>query len=281
MSCFLRLKYWTNAVLWHCLKVTVYVRWRTVTGVMLLLHPRAIQAPFTCRVSVCLRYLSCCLVFFFLKSCGVLLCAAPKNEDAYEISIPYEENSFEQQGFFNQSDQNFDGECQIKFKEVTVLWHSLLILLVCSMFSDFSDCTCRPQRHPQMLAHPQWTTHTWWSPTCGPSSRSLWRKTPGCRKESKTWKRRGTSFDASWIDSFFPQRARDKSPVRASTVMVRAGGLRPVDNMSNSAACLKILSNKVFPKMENKLFSLCWPLARVRIKTIYLEGKKRRWSSYR
>uniref|UniRef100_A0A3Q0RBN0 Coiled-coil domain containing 106a n=1 Tax=Amphilophus citrinellus TaxID=61819 RepID=A0A3Q0RBN0_AMPCI len=33
---------------------------------------------------------------------------APKNEDAYEISIPYEESNFEQQGFFNQSDQNFD-----------------------------------------------------------------------------------------------------------------------------------------------------------------------------
>lgn len=36
--------------------------------------------------------------------------SAPKNEDAYEIAIPYEENNFEQQGFFNQGDQNFDGE---------------------------------------------------------------------------------------------------------------------------------------------------------------------------
>ncbi|XP_062255994.1 coiled-coil domain-containing protein 106a [Platichthys flesus] len=32
----------------------------------------------------------------------------PKNEDAYEIAIPYEESSFEQQGFFNQSDQTFE-----------------------------------------------------------------------------------------------------------------------------------------------------------------------------
>ncbi|XP_071393711.1 coiled-coil domain-containing protein 106a isoform X2 [Centroberyx affinis] len=32
----------------------------------------------------------------------------PKNEDTYEIAIPYEESNFEQQGFFNQNDQNFD-----------------------------------------------------------------------------------------------------------------------------------------------------------------------------
>ncbi|XP_027868254.1 coiled-coil domain-containing protein 106a isoform X2 [Xiphophorus couchianus] len=32
----------------------------------------------------------------------------PKSEDTYEITIPFEENNFEQQGFFNQSDQNFD-----------------------------------------------------------------------------------------------------------------------------------------------------------------------------
>lgn len=42
----------------------------------------------------------------FTKSCLLGL----KNEDAYEIAIPYEENSFEQQGFFTQSDQSFDGE---------------------------------------------------------------------------------------------------------------------------------------------------------------------------
>ncbi|KAM9352786.1 coiled-coil domain-containing protein 106a [Symphorus nematophorus] len=39
---------------------------------------------------------------------GSLHLQTPKNEDAYEISIPYEENNFEQQGFFNQTDQNFD-----------------------------------------------------------------------------------------------------------------------------------------------------------------------------
>ncbi|XP_051574180.1 coiled-coil domain-containing protein 106-like isoform X2 [Myxocyprinus asiaticus] len=34
----------------------------------------------------------------------------PKNEDAYEISIPFEDNNFGQQGgFYNQNDQNFDG----------------------------------------------------------------------------------------------------------------------------------------------------------------------------
>ncbi|XP_068180081.1 coiled-coil domain-containing protein 106a isoform X2 [Antennarius striatus] len=39
---------------------------------------------------------------------GSLHLQTPKNEDAYEIAIPYEENNFEQQGFFNQNDQNFD-----------------------------------------------------------------------------------------------------------------------------------------------------------------------------
>ncbi|XP_016356887.1 coiled-coil domain-containing protein 106-like [Sinocyclocheilus anshuiensis] len=34
----------------------------------------------------------------------------PKNEDAYEISIPFEDNHFDEQGdFYNQNDQNFDG----------------------------------------------------------------------------------------------------------------------------------------------------------------------------
>lgn len=47
--------------------------------------------------------------------------SAPKNEDAYEITIPYEENNFEQQGFYNQSDQNFDGEILL-FSPANVIW---------------------------------------------------------------------------------------------------------------------------------------------------------------
>ncbi|KAM6967719.1 coiled-coil domain-containing protein 106-like [Aplochiton taeniatus] len=38
---------------------------------------------------------------------GPIHLQTPKNEDAYEISIPYEEN-FEQQSFFNQTPQSFD-----------------------------------------------------------------------------------------------------------------------------------------------------------------------------
>uniref|UniRef100_A0A8C1GCD3 Coiled-coil domain-containing protein 106-like n=1 Tax=Cyprinus carpio TaxID=7962 RepID=A0A8C1GCD3_CYPCA len=34
----------------------------------------------------------------------------PKNEDAFEISIPFEDNNFDQQGgFYNQNEHNFDG----------------------------------------------------------------------------------------------------------------------------------------------------------------------------
>ncbi|XP_056142075.1 coiled-coil domain-containing protein 106a [Lampris incognitus] len=39
---------------------------------------------------------------------GSIHLQTPKNEDTYEIAIPYEESNFEQQGFFNQNDQNFD-----------------------------------------------------------------------------------------------------------------------------------------------------------------------------
>ncbi|XP_076010758.1 coiled-coil domain-containing protein 106a [Genypterus blacodes] len=39
---------------------------------------------------------------------GSMHLQTPKNEDTYEISIPYEESNFEQQGFFSQTDQNFE-----------------------------------------------------------------------------------------------------------------------------------------------------------------------------
>lgn len=73
---------------------------------MLPQRRRATQAPSICRVrppppGVQVSRWS------FLTECFVL---GLKNEDAYEIAIPYEENSFEQQGFFTQNDQSFDGE---------------------------------------------------------------------------------------------------------------------------------------------------------------------------
>ncbi|XP_061918521.1 coiled-coil domain-containing protein 106a isoform X1 [Entelurus aequoreus] len=41
---------------------------------------------------------------------GTLHLQTPKNEEIYEITIPLEENHFEQQGFFNQTDTSFE-EC--------------------------------------------------------------------------------------------------------------------------------------------------------------------------
>lgn len=56
--------------------------------------------------------------------------SAPKNEDAYEISIPFEDNNFEQQGgFYNQNDQNFDGQ----FSRVSLLFVSCDPLCTCPL----------------------------------------------------------------------------------------------------------------------------------------------------
>lgn len=90
------------------------MRWRTETGRMLLPHPRATQPHSTCRVrfyKLEINRIVCLWVLRYNLCCAYYSCSAPKNEDAYEIAIPYEEGNFEQQGFFNQSDQNFDGEC--------------------------------------------------------------------------------------------------------------------------------------------------------------------------
>lgn len=73
---------------------------------MLPQHRRATPAPSTCTVWL-QTPLGSCLWSDHLTEYFVL---GLKNEDAYEIAIPYEENSFEQQGFFTQNDQNFDGE---------------------------------------------------------------------------------------------------------------------------------------------------------------------------
>ena len=79
----------------------------------------------------------------------------------------------------------------------------------------------RVKRLPHLLALRRLTTRTWWSPTCGPSCRSRWRRTHGCRKESKTWRRRGTSCVASWTVSSSPRRAMGRSRDRASIATVR------------------------------------------------------------
>lgn len=90
------------------------------------------------------------------------------------------------------------------------------------MCDDLLNCPVCSQSQHRLPACPQSTTLTWWWPTCGPSCRSLRRKTLGCRKELRTWKRRGTSSGVSWTASSSPQRARDRNRVRASTVMVRS-----------------------------------------------------------
>uniref|UniRef100_A0A3P9NU12 Coiled-coil domain containing 106a n=1 Tax=Poecilia reticulata TaxID=8081 RepID=A0A3P9NU12_POERE len=51
----------------------------------------------------------------------------PKSEDTYEIAIPFEENNFEQQGFFNQSDQNFDGKISNSYMVINNLRTQLQI----------------------------------------------------------------------------------------------------------------------------------------------------------
>lgn len=147
---------------------------------------------------------------FRINALHIFSHSAPKNEDTYEIAIPYEENNFEQQGFFNQGDQNFDGELQFH-PNANAMHDDLLNSPICSH-----------QSQHRLPACPRSTTLTWWWPTCGPSCRSLRRKILGCRKELRTWKRRGTSSGVSWTASSSPQRARDRNRVRASTVMVRS-----------------------------------------------------------
>lgn len=39
----------------------------------------------------------------------LILCKGLKNEDGYEISIPCEDNTLDESGFYNQSDHTFDG----------------------------------------------------------------------------------------------------------------------------------------------------------------------------
>ncbi|XP_061918522.1 coiled-coil domain-containing protein 106a isoform X2 [Entelurus aequoreus] len=53
---------------------------------------------------------------------------------------------------------------------------------------------------------------TCWSAACARSCRSLRRRTPGCRRGSRTWKRSGTSFAVSWNVSSPPPRTRTTSP---------------------------------------------------------------------
>lgn len=82
--------------------------------------------------------------------------SAPKNEDTFEITIPYEENNFEQQGFYNQSDQNFDGELQICPPANVIWWHSEARKMYLFRFHS----TCWPVPSQQLLhgddqpAHP-------------------------------------------------------------------------------------------------------------------------------
>lgn len=45
------------------------------------------------------------------------------------------------------------------------------------------------------------TAHSSWSPTCALICMLLWRKMPGCRNASRSWRRNATSYVVSWTVS--------------------------------------------------------------------------------
>lgn len=92
----------------------------------------------------------------------------------------------------------------------------------CNMTVTWSSTVILVQIPLHLPACLQSTTPSWWWPTCGLSCRSLRRRTRGCWRGLRTWKRRGTFCAVSWIASSSPQRAKCTNRIRASTVMVRS-----------------------------------------------------------
>lgn len=65
-----------------------------------------------------------------------------------------------------------------------------------------------------------------WCPTCELTCTSLWRRTPGCRRASRSWRRNATSCAVSWTasSSAWGVRRVRRRETRPSNLFVKSQG---------------------------------------------------------